>query len=136
MIFLDTNVVCEPTRAKADQEVVAWINKFGADLAISTVVLAEISFGIERLKPELRSKRLSNFLDDTRKIFISKIYAFDDESALIFGKIMGQAFHTGRTMKTADAMIAAITLRHKASLATRNVVDFDFLEIMLVNPWS
>ena len=35
-----------------------------------------------------------------------------------------------------DAMIAAICLVHDATLATRNVRDFDGLDLKLVNPFE
>ena len=35
-----------------------------------------------------------------------------------------------------DAMMAAICLRHDATLASRNVRDFDGLDLKLVNPFE
>ena len=94
------------------------------------------SAGIERIKPEVRAKHLDGFLAKTQSQYVGRIYAFDEQSALIYGEIIGQAHFMGRTIKTADAMIAAKTLRHKATLATRNVGDFDFLKMKAVNPWG
>lgn len=39
-------------------------------------------------------------------------------------------------METKDAMIAAICLSHGATLATRNVKDFEGLDLKLVNPFE
>lgn len=39
-------------------------------------------------------------------------------------------------METKDAMIAAICLSHDATLATRNVKDFEGLDLKLVNPFE
>ena len=114
----------------------AWLENNRDNTNISTIVLAEISAGIERIKPELRVKRLDGFLPKTLSQYSGRIYAFDEQSALIYGEIIGQAHFAVRTIKTADAMIAAITLRHKATLATRNVGDFEFLKMRVVNPWG
>ncbi|TIP21905.1 MAG: type II toxin-antitoxin system VapC family toxin, partial [Mesorhizobium sp.] len=42
----------------------------------------------------------------------------------------------GRPVSLSDAMIAAICLAHDATLATRNVRDFDELGLKLVNPFE
>ncbi len=42
---------------------------------------------------------------------------------------------TGSPMSQFDAMIAAITRVHRATLATRNVRDCEGCGIRLVNPW-
>ena len=42
----------------------------------------------------------------------------------------------GRPIGVVDAMIAAICLVHGATLATRNVSDFDGLDLKLVNPFE
>ena len=42
----------------------------------------------------------------------------------------------GRPISLSDAMIAAICLAHDATLATRNVRDFDGLDLKLVNPFE
>lgn len=43
----------------------------------------------------------------------------------------------GRPMSVEDAQIAAIAIQHTASLATRNVADFDFLvNLKLINPFN
>ena len=136
MIFLDTNVISEPTRVRAEPSVVKWIADHDGQSALSTVVLGEIAAGIERIKPDLRAKRLTEFLETTRHQYTGRTYPFDVESAMIYGEIMGQAHRNGRIMKAPDAMIAAITLRHGGTLATRNVVDFEFLKMKVVNPWG
>ena len=136
MIFLDTNVISEPTRIRPDLNVVRWIKENEGQSALSTIVLAELSAGIERIRPDLRAKRLGGFLLQTRSQFVGRIFSFDEESALIFGNVAGLIHRSGRMLKVADAMIAAITLRHIAMLATRNLVDFEFLNVKVVNPWG
>ena len=50
MIFLDTNVVSEIMRTSPDVAVLTWLKRNENALALSAVVIAEISFGIERNK--------------------------------------------------------------------------------------
>ena len=42
---------------------------------------------------------------------------------------------TGRPIAGFDALIAAIVRVHDAQLATRNIKDFEGLDIPLINPW-
>jgi predicted nucleic acid-binding protein len=42
----------------------------------------------------------------------------------------------GRPIDEMDALIAAIALTHGATLATRNIPDFEHCGIPLVNPWQ
>jgi predicted nucleic acid-binding protein len=42
----------------------------------------------------------------------------------------------GFSLTMQDAMIAAICLQHRATLATRNTKDFEGLDLKLVNPFE
>jgi predicted nucleic acid-binding protein len=123
-------------RPKANERVVAWIGTNQGKLAISTIVLGEIAFGIERIRPDQRARRFEGFLARTRSHFAGRIHGFDEESAMIYGVIMGEAHRRGRDLTVPDGMIAAIALHHNAILATRNTADFSFLKMKLANPWE
>jgi predicted nucleic acid-binding protein len=44
---------------------------------------------------------------------------------------------TGRTMPVTDSLIAAASIAHHMTLVTRNTVDFEDIEgLMLINPWE
>jgi predicted nucleic acid-binding protein len=136
VIFLDTNVVSETVRIEPDPTVLRWLSANEQQFFLSTVVLAEVAFGIERIRPEERAKRLHDFVKTLRERYLGRIYSFDEECAVIYGKIMGENQRAGRTLSTPDGMIAAIALRHNATLATRNVRDFETLKLKTVNPWA
>ncbi len=52
MIFLDTNVISELMRKAPDPGVVGWLERHDAELALSTIVIGEIAFGVEKIAPE------------------------------------------------------------------------------------
>jgi predicted nucleic acid-binding protein len=54
-------------------------------------------------------------------------------SAAIVGAMLKRS---GRTTGTADTQIAGIVLANNATLATRNIRDFEGLGLKLVNPWD
>ncbi len=136
MIFLDTNVVSETLRIKADGKVLAWLERHDAELALSSVVIAELAFGISKIHPDPRALRLAAGLEEWRHRFAGRIFAFTEESAMIYGQIMGNATRSGRPMSAQDGMIAAIARVHDSPLATRNGSDFGLSEIAFINPWG
>ena len=136
MIFVDTNVVSETLRIRPAEQVLAWLRRHDAQLALSSVVIAELAFGIRKIHPDQRAFRLATGLDEWRRRFAGRIFAFTEESAMIYGQIMGSATRSGRAMSAQDGMIAAIARGHDSPLATRNASDFDVAEIAIINPWG
>ena len=135
MIFLDTNVVSETLRKSPDAAVLAWLEKHDAELALSAVVIGELAFGIEKIRPDQRAIRLSDGLEEWRKRFAGRIFGLTEEAALLYGDIMGRAVRKGRPMSAPDGMIAAIAAVHDCALATRNTSDFQDAGIALIDPW-
>jgi predicted nucleic acid-binding protein len=136
LIFLDTNVLSETVRPVPNQRVIDWLKTNDAECVISTVILAELKLGVERLRPNERAKRLIGFPEATRDGFCERTFSFCTESAMIYGKTIGEAARRGHLLSAQDGMIAAIALRHRAALATRNTRDFEGLGLVLINPWK
>ena len=57
MIFLDTNVISETLRKTPNPAVIAWLVRNDAELALPTVTIAEIAFGIGKIRPDQRAAR-------------------------------------------------------------------------------
>ena len=136
MIFLDTNVVSESLRKAPDPAVMAWLVRHDAEIALPTVTIAEIAFGIHKIRPDERADRLERGLADWRHRFAGRIFSLTEEAALAYGEIMGEAGRQGRGMSAPDGMIAAITRVNSGSLATRNVGDFATTGLKIVSPWE
>lgn len=136
MIFLDTNVVSETLRNTPDAAVLAWLVRHDAELALPTVTIAEIAFGIARIRPDERAGRLEQGLRDWRRRFSDRIFGLTEEAALAYGDIMGEAARRGHAMSAPDGMIAAIAQVNGGRLATRNLADFRATGLDLVSPWD
>lgn len=136
MIFLDTNVVSETLKKTPEEAVLAWLVRHDAELALSTVTIAEIAFGIQKIKPDRRADRLERGLADWRRRFAHRIFGLTEEAALAYGEIMGAAFGQGRGMSAPDGMIAAIARVNGGRLATRNLMDFETTGLTLISPWE
>ena len=134
MILLDTNVLSELSRRRPSPRVVAWHRQHEPLLALPTIALAELRFGIAR--PEGRRKSsLLRFWTMTRDHFLGRIFSFDERAAASYGDLAAEAERAGRPINVADGQIAAIARTHTMSVATRDVSDFEVTGISLVNPW-
>ncbi len=136
MIFLDTNVVSETLKKAPDAAVMAWLVRHDAELALPTVTIAEIAFGIQKIRPDQRADRLEQGLSDWRRRFADRIFGLTEEAALAYGEIMGSTVLQGRGMSVPDGMIAAIARINGGRLATRNLADFQTTGLELISPWD
>ena len=68
--------------------------------------------------------------------FVGRILPFDAHAAVEYANLVASAEAKGRGVLMADAQIAAICRNHGASIATRNVRDFEFSGIEVINPWD
>ena len=136
MIFLDTNVISETLKKVPEQKVLAWLVRHDAELAMPAIAIAEIAFGIHKIRPDERSERLERGLDDWRRRFAGRIFGLTEEASLAYGEIMGTARRLGRAMSVQDGMIAAIARVNNGRLATRNIRDFATTGLELISPWG
>jgi predicted nucleic acid-binding protein len=138
VIILDTNVLSElMRRGGGSPAVVEWIDaQPAAEFAVTAITVAEVFHGIRRLaegrrKMALEAAAVRMFEED----LAHRALAFDHAAALAYADIVVCREQAGRPISMADAQIAAIARQHRATLATRNVRDFDGLDLELVDPW-
>lgn len=138
MIVLDTNVISELMRPAPDDGVKAWISaKAPMDLAITTITVAEIRRGIVRLPNGRQRKRLEEkFSAFVEEAFAGRLLAFDRAAAYACGEVSAARERNGLHVDAVDMMIAAIVKTAEATLATRNIGDFEQCGIALANPWQ
>ncbi len=135
MILLDTNVLSELTKPRPSSRVIEWLEENEPRLALPTITLAELRYGIARLPEGKRKLGLLSFWNETRRRFAGRTFSFDVKAAEVYGKIIAKAEHQGRTVKVGDGQIAAIALDRKMKVATRDTDDFSPTGVGLINPW-
>ena len=111
-----------------------WLSKH--PVATTTAVsVGEILVGVKRLPMGRRRDDLAasvlEVIDE-----IGDVLPYDETAARVFADIQDARRRMGRPLSTEDGMIAAICIAYGASLATRNVNDFESLGLELVNPWE
>lgn len=138
MILVDTNVISEMMKPTPDLYVLKWIDQQEiTQLFISTVTIAEISYGLNVLPEGKRRESLElAFNKAVLEAFTGRILSFDESAACQYGKVMGYRKRLGQPLGIPDGQIAAIAIAHNAIIATRNVRDFIHCNLQLINPFE
>ena len=137
MIVLDTNIISELHGRQFADRIFRWLDGRGIEsLCLTTIVVAELRFGLELLPEGKRRQALALFLDKVEDEYAGRILQFSLEAAHRFGELVATRHKHGHSIETKDAMIAAICLSNGAALATRNTKDFAGLDLPLINPFE
>ena len=138
MILLDTNVVSDSSHPRPHSSVRKWFNAHRQDeLFVCTPVLAELSYGVERLPRGTKRSALEEWLIRLEtEGFPERVLTFDRRAAREFGRVVDLRTAKGRPIGTMDAIIASIAKAEGAALATRDVSDFEGLGLDIVNPFE
>lgn len=132
--LVDTCVLSEGAKRTIDPSVEAWfVSVPEEERFVSVISLAEIHYGILRLPRGRRLTELAIWYEDTlRPSLGSRIVAFGETEAVAWAALRAiypNAHHS-------DSQIAATAIANDLTLVTRNVKDFAFEGLSVVNPWE
>ena len=133
--LLDTNVISELTRNLPDPRVIAFLSE-QSDLWLSALVLHELEFGLQLLPPGARRDGLGAVLAELIAEYEDRILPLDRIATEWAARFRAQMHRSGRVLDLGDALVAGTARAHDLSLATRNVRDFDRLDVDVTNPWE
>ena len=138
MIVLDTNVLSEIMKPHPDSQVLSWVDSFPAlQTAITTVTVAEILYGIGRVRDGARRRKLVSAAEKIfDEDFRDRIFVFDTDAAVEYATLVIEREAAGRPISMTDAQIAAVCRVHQCTLASRNLRDLERTGVTTVNPWS
>ncbi|MCA3416321.1 MAG: type II toxin-antitoxin system VapC family toxin [Roseomonas sp.] len=137
MILLDTNVISEAMKPEPAPRVRAWLDAQAAEtLFLSTVTIAELSFGIGALPKGRRKDNLNAALDGLLGLFAGRILPFDTAAAQHYGALAAKARAAGKGFPTPDGYIAAIAAAQGFTVASRDASAFSAAGLGVINPWN
>lgn len=134
--IVDTNIISEAIKADPNPAVLAWLEQNSRALYLTSITIEELRFGALMLPKGKRRKALEEWIDSLSAGFSQKIFSFDALAAEICAGFHEKAISSGKTPSIEDLIIASIAKRKGFCLATRNVKDFEYLDIDLVNPFE
>jgi predicted nucleic acid-binding protein len=132
--LIDTNVLSELRRRQPDAQVVRWMAERPATtLYLSVLTLGELRKGVEGLMEEARKRRLLDWLEvELPAYFAGRIVSVDAAVADRWGRLLA---HARRPLPAIDSLLAATALAHGLTLVTRNLKDFQYPDLQVLDPW-
>jgi predicted nucleic acid-binding protein len=136
---LDTNIISESIKTNPDQRCQAWLDEHTDECCLTSITLAEIRFGLERLPEGKRKRALARKYDFILQDFREWMLDFDQAAAGEFGRYAAE-YEAARGAEgfaaadIRDLQIAAIARSQGWIVATRNIQHFPFVET--VNPFE
>jgi tRNA(fMet)-specific endonuclease VapC len=127
--MLDTNTCIFAIKASATSKLAARMNRHGAQLCISSIVLAELRHGAEN------SKRVADNLSDLEE-FVARLPAvldFGIDAAEEFGRL--KVALRAQPIGPMDTLIAAHARSRHLIIVTNNIAEFGRVPGLGVEDW-
>jgi tRNA(fMet)-specific endonuclease VapC len=129
MILLDTNICIYIINAKPPQ-VFAHFHRFRlGEVGISSVVAAELAYGVAKSASARNRSALEMFLAPL------EIMSFDENAVWTYGTLRADLERLGQTIDALDTMIAAHALSLDATLVTNNQREFSWVTGLRLENW-
>lgn len=134
--LLDTNVLSETRKKKADAGVIAFLEETESSLLfMSVLTLGELRKGIaaKKLKDPgaFAARRLAVWVEGLEIGFADRILGIDAATARLWGEWSGH-----RPRPVVDTLLAATAVLNELTLVTRDVRDVRGIPVKLLNPWK
>ena len=130
--------VSELRKPRPNRRVKAWSDAQAVEsFFLSSVILVEIRFGIERQTDPTLRKELETWLaHGLSPWFDGRILPVDEEVILEWRRMVARGRERAITFSQPALFIAATAQVHSLTLCTRNERDFRKANVQVFNPWS
>lgn len=131
--FLDTSIAIAALRDRPPgvRARLAAAVSAGAEVAISTVAVHELWFGVAR------SAHPNRYAEGLRSFLLGpSVIDFDQDDAVAAGRLRAHLAAAGRTIGPYDVLIAAAAVRRGLTMVTSNVREFARVPDLVVEDWA
>jgi len=138
MILVDTNVFSELMKPVPADRVVDWLFEHRGETLLSTLVVAEIDFGVRTTPGASKRRMLGGWLERLIERHTGRIVDFGLPAARRWAAFGAAVLIAGERAgsRAFDTLIAAQALVLDVPLATRNFRHFEKTEVRIIDPWQ
>jgi predicted nucleic acid-binding protein len=135
--LVDTNILSELTRPSPEPQVESFLRQSKDRVFVSVLTIGEIRKGIASLPASNRRAVLEDWLDnEIMPWFGDRVLPVTLAIAEHWGYLAALTKAKGRPRPVVDAILAATAVKHDLALVTRNVRDYEDLNLTILNPWE
>ncbi|MDF2965190.1 MAG: PilT protein-like protein [Rickettsiaceae bacterium] len=133
--LLDTNIISELVKVNPNKKVKTWIRNIPSNnLYLSVLTLGEIRKGLEGIKDYARKEKIRLWLEhDLPLWFNNRLVPIDQKVVDKWGRLQGE---TNKPLPAIDSLLAATAFHFDFTLVTRNIADFQYPGLEVINPWE
>ena len=135
-MLIDTNVWSEIAKPRPEPRVSHWVALNFDACILSTIVQAEIVYGIVLAEDATRRAILQAFHDDLVLRIADRLLPFDTSAAVAFGSLRAKLKRSGELIGERDMLIAAHALALDVPLVTRDIGDMARTGAVIIDPWT
>ena len=130
MILLDTNICIYIINARPPAVLARFKQYRLGDVGVSSVVAAELAFGVAKSGSARNRQALEMFLAPL------SVLPFDDAAAWAYGALRAELERRGTPIGALDTLIAAHALSQQAQLVTHNTREFAQVPGLQLADWT
>ena len=136
--LLDTNLISELRKARADNGVVAFmVAQPGIALYTSDITFGEIRYGIEQMADAARRADLHLWLDRAiRPLFAGRTLPVSEDVIVRWKMMVVDGQKRGHTFGQPDLFIAAIAALEDLVVVSRDITHFVAAGVPVFDPWA
>jgi predicted nucleic acid-binding protein len=136
--LLDTCLISELVKKNPDTKVAAWLDEQNEqNLFLSVLTFGELQKGVGKLPDGERKEALLSWIEhDLVERFHGRVLELDLETAMVWGRLQGEAELKGNKLPVMDSLIAASAIANGFVVVTRNVKDLERCRARVFNPWG
>lgn len=134
--LVDTNILSEPAKPQPNERVEKWIADHNANFYTSSLVIAELLNGLERLPESERKRNVGQRIERLIGRLGGRVLSFNVRVAREWVRLQAELRAKRHVMPWEDSLIAATARHHGLTLATHNTADFLHAGVRLYDPFE